>query len=139
MSFSTRSVAFIKSKVANTELILKNYAGIVETEAKTNAKWTDRTSHARQSLHSGVEGHGRNFTLFLAHGMKYGRFLEEGTPPHIIRPKNKKALFWHGASHPVRQVNHPGTKPYPILEDTLKSNVNKIKRDLLSEWERSKL
>lgn len=31
------------------------------------------------------------------------------TRPHVIRPKNKKALFWAGASHPARAVQHPGS------------------------------
>ena len=32
------------------------------------------------------------------------------TAPHKIVPKNKKALFWPGAKHPVKSVNHPGSK-----------------------------
>ncbi len=31
------------------------------------------------------------------------------TPARTIRPKHKKALFWPGAAHPVKQVNHPGS------------------------------
>lgn len=31
------------------------------------------------------------------------------TKPHTIRPRNKKALFWAGASHPMKAVNHPGS------------------------------
>lgn len=46
---------------------------------------------------------------------KYARWVEEGTGPHVILPRNKKALFWKGADHPVRMVNHPGTKPRPYL------------------------
>lgn len=37
-------------------------------------------------------------------------FLDEGTKPHVIRPWRKRALFWPGARHPVRQVRHPGIK-----------------------------
>lgn len=29
--------------------------------------------------------------------------------PHRIVPKTKKALYWKGAKHPVRSVNHPGS------------------------------
>lgn len=32
------------------------------------------------------------------------------TRPHIIKAKNGKALHWPGARHPVKQVNHPGSK-----------------------------
>src|ERR1700719_525659 len=41
----------------------------------------------------------------------YAPFVEFGTKPHVILPKDKKALYWPGASHPVAKVNHPGTKP----------------------------
>lgn len=116
-------------------MILLNFSGIIETDAKRNAKWTDRSSHARQSMHSGVETRGnKNFIIFLSHGVKYGRFLEEGTPPHVIRPKNKKALFWNGAAHPVKKVNHPGTKAYPIIEDTLRGNKSRLMKDVAEWW-----
>ena len=131
---SEKSTDYLNRKLAGTHMLLLNFSGTLETEAKSNATWTDRTSHARQSLHSGVDGMGHNMTLYLAHGMKYGRFLEEGTAPHIIKPKNKKALSWHGASHPVRQVNHPGTKAYPVLQDTLKANKSKLINKIADYW-----
>lgn len=40
----------------------------------------------------------------------YAPYVEFGTKPHVILPKNKKALYWPGAAHPVARVNHPGTK-----------------------------
>lgn len=42
----------------------------------------------------------------------YGAIHQFGgkTRPHVIRPKNKKALAWPGARHPARAVNHPGSK-----------------------------
>ena len=47
--------------------------------------------------------------------IKYAPGVEFGTKSHIIRPKNKKALYWKGAKHPVKQVNHPGSKAKPYL------------------------
>lgn len=41
--------------------------------------------------------------------VEYSKYLELGTKPHVIEAKNKKALFWDGASNPVKKVNHPGT------------------------------
>lgn len=131
---STRSVDYINRKLAGTHMILMNFAGIIESEAKRNAKWKDRTSHARQALHAGVKGRGRDLTLYLSHGVKYGKYLEEGTPPHIIRPKNKKALYWRGAAHPVKKVNHPGTKGYPVIEDTLRGNKERLERTIVNWW-----
>lgn len=45
----------------------------------------------------------------------YGKFVHEGTKPHIIRRKNKKVLRWpveDGTGFRfAREVHHPGTKP----------------------------
>lgn len=53
------------------------FSAVVETEAKTGAPWTDRTSNARQTL-SGfkVELAKDVVAIYLAHGMDYGIFLE---------------------------------------------------------------
>lgn len=32
------------------------------------------------------------------------------TPPVVIRPRRKKALFWPGLKHPVKKVQHPGSR-----------------------------
>jgi hypothetical protein len=49
----------------------------------------------------------------------YATDVEMGTAPHVILPRNKKALHWPGADHPVARVNHPGTKPTPYLRPAL--------------------
>lgn len=49
-------------------------------------------------------------------------FIEEGTPAHVIRPKNAKALRFFGPTgQPVfaREVHHPGTKADPFLEPAI--------------------
>jgi hypothetical protein len=46
----------------------------------------------------------------------YARFVEFGTAPHMIFPKNVQALYWPGAQHPVKSVSHPGTAPNPYME-----------------------
>ena len=56
----------------------------------------------------------------------YAIFIELGTKAHIIRPKNKKALFWKGASHPVKEVKHPGTKPNPVLTRAAEEEYPKL-------------
>jgi phage virion morphogenesis protein len=43
------------------------------------------------------------------------------TKPHVIKAKNKQALFWPGARHPVKAINHPGSvipaRPFLSLTD----------------------
>ena len=49
-------------------------------------------------------------------GVEYALAVHEGTKPHVIEPKNKKALYWDGARHPVRRVMHPGTQANPYVD-----------------------
>lgn len=51
--------------------------------------------------------------------VNYCLYVEYGTAPHVITPKNKKALYWPGARHPVARVNHPGTNAQPFLRPAL--------------------
>lgn len=75
---------------------------------------------------------------------KYARIIDEGgkTRPHTIRPRAAQALYWPGAEHPVKKVDHPGSKirgqnymqkivdkSRPEIEQTF----NKITRRLLDE------
>lgn len=48
-----------------------------------------------------------------------GLYVTGGTRAHVIAPRDKKALFWPGARHPVREVHHPGTKPNPFMQRAL--------------------
>ena len=54
----------------------------------------------------------------------------------IIKPKNKRALYWKGAAHPVKKVNHPGSKakPYliPAFEKEIPYFIDKLKE--VVEW-----
>lgn len=51
--------------------------------------------------------------------VNYATDVEMGTSPHVILPRNKKALHWPDADHPVARVNHPGTRPQPYLRPAL--------------------
>ena len=65
---------------------------------------------------------------------KYAIFVHAGTKPHVIRPKNAKALRWEERQKPsliqpfkrqpvnivfAQEVHHPGTKAQPWLEQAL--------------------
>lgn len=59
----------------------------------------------------------------------YAHLIEDGTKSHTIPKKvhkrRKKAIFWPGASHPVRVVEHPGTKAYRFLGGTIEEMEQK--------------
>jgi hypothetical protein len=53
-----------------------------------------------------------------------GHILEGGAKPHLIKAKKGKSLFIPGASGPIKQVHHPGVKPYKYLEGTINDMEN---------------
>lgn len=78
---------------------------------------------------------------------EYGKYVEFGTPPHVIRPKNRKALKFEtnrkerlgkgGKPNIVfaKEVQHPGTRPQPFIRPTFRDDftdiiVNNAKRHL---------
>jgi len=67
----------------------------------------------------------------------YALYVEFGTAPHIIKPKNAKALHWkQNAVGPrggkikedvfAKIVHHPGTKPQPFIRNTLRHKLGSI-------------
>lgn len=62
-------------------------------------------------------------------GAPYAPYVHEGTRPHVIKPKKKKALFdikrgiFFG-----KRVNHPGQKPNPYLLRAAKKTAGDIDR-----------
>ena len=56
--------------------------------------------------------------------------VEEGTRPHTIRARGKKALYWKGAKHPVKSVRHPGSKAKPYLIPAFNKEKEVIIRDI---------
>ena len=90
--------------------VIKNSAFNIERNAKSSA--SVKTGHLRRSISTKM---GDMEATIHTSNLKYAPMVEFGTRPHIIRAKNKKALYWKGATHPVKQVNHPGSKAKPYL------------------------
>lgn len=94
--------------------VLKNSAMTIQKDAMSNL--TNNGSVKTGHLRRGITNFRRGMTATVhTSNIKYASMVEKGTKAHIIRPKNKKALYWKGASHPVKQVNHPGSKAKPYL------------------------
>jgi hypothetical protein len=65
----------------------------------------------------------------------YAPYVVGGTRAHTILPRTKQALFWPGAAHPVRSVQHPGTKPNPFMTDALTEVGPQIEERIVSHFE----
>ena len=68
---------------------------------------------------------------FYANGI-----LTHNTPPHIISPKNKKALAFKIGKEGivVKKVRHPGTRPNPFIRRTIQ---NKLRQIIIEELTRA--
>lgn len=93
----------------------------VESAAKVNASGSPNvdTGRYRSSIQSSMKQDARGPVGVVGAYVSYALDIELGTRPHVIRPKRRKALYWKGARHPVKRVNHPGTRPYYVLRRAL--------------------
>ena len=132
--FTDKARAYITRGKAATYLLCENLASHMEKHAKENAPWKDRTSPARQSINGRATRAGDTTIMSIAHGVRYGKYLEKGTPAHDIRPKVKKALYWKGADHPVKLVHHPGTRAYPAILPAAEAGKKMLKEALIELW-----
>lgn len=106
---------------------LRRYLGRMSTEVKRAVErtGTDVQNEARRlapvdtgRLRSSIVSRrtsGRGVGYAVGTNVNYAADVEYGTAPHVITPKNGKALYWPGAAHPVAKVNHPGTRAQPFL------------------------
>lgn len=71
------AVARIDQSVDHALTAIINYhAPKVEASAKRGAKWTDRTSNARNGLFAVAERDRPSYRIVLGHGVSYGIWLE---------------------------------------------------------------
>ncbi|MFH9368072.1 HK97-gp10 family putative phage morphogenesis protein [Streptomyces anulatus] len=89
----------------------------VQNEARRRAPVD--TGRLRSSIVSRAEGSGRTVGYVVGTNVNYAAAVEYGTAPHVIVPKNGKALYWPGARHPVAKVNHPGTRAQPFMRPAI--------------------
>ena len=112
--FSVEIPKLYEKNEALVRQTVKNSAFNIQKNAKSNLtknKSVD-TGHLRRGISTDIKGLGA--TIHTSN-IKYAPGVEYGTKAHIIKPKNKKALYWKGAKHPVKKVNHPGSKAKPYL------------------------
>jgi hypothetical protein len=73
-------------------------------------------NHIWPVRHTSLAG-GATVDLAFVTDVPYARYVLEGTRPHTIVPRNKKALSWMnqmGDQVFATIVNHPGTRPNPF-------------------------
>ena len=116
----------------NVQKVLNNTGFKIEAQTKTNLNRNKSvvTGHLMRGITTKI---GNMEVTVHTSNIKYAPMVEYGTKAHIIKAKNKKALYWKGASHPVKSVRHPGSKAKPYLipafekeKDTFIKNLKEV-------------
>ena len=117
------------SCVKDIALAIKKSTLSIEAQAKKNltSNGSVKTGHLRRSIaHKLSNDTGEVHTS----NVEYAVGVEKGTRAHTIKPKNKKALYWKGAKHPVKSVRHPGSKAKPYLIPAFEAEKPKFIQNL---------
>ena len=127
--FAVELIKLSEESKGNVQKAIKKSAFNIESQAKKNLASNKSvvTGHLRRSVATKM---GDLEATIHTSNVKYAAIVEKGSKAHVIRPKNKKALYWKGAKRPVKLVNHPGSKAKPYLEPALESEKDKFIENL---------
>lgn len=99
--------------------------GPIDDDMKARARNTQSIARARGLKDTGDYVRSIDIEPLQPHGWRTiardhkSAWLEDGTPPHIIRPRTKQALWYPGAPHPMALVHHPGTRATNNMAEAL--------------------
>ena len=127
--FAVELIKLSEESRDNVQKAIKKSAFNVEANAKKNLASNKSvvTGHLSRSIATKM---GDLEATIHTSNVKYAVIVEKGSKAHVIRPKNKKALYWKGAKRPVKLVNHPGSKAKPYLEPAFESEKDKFIENL---------
>ena len=133
--FAVELIELSEKSRDNVQKAVKKSAFNIESQAKKNLASNKSvvTGHLRRSVTTKM---GDLEATIHTSNVKYAVIVEKGSKAHVIRPKNKKAIYWKGAKRPVKLVNHPGSKAKPYLEPAFESEKDKFIENLKEaiEW-----
>ena len=127
--FAVELIKLSEESRDNAQKAVKKSAFNIEANAKKNLASNKSvvTGHLRRSIATKM---GDLEATIHTSNVKYAVIVEKGSKAHVIRPKNKKALYWKGASRPVKMVKHPGSKAKPFLIPAFESEKDKFMENL---------
>jgi len=126
-SYPTISLPYLQKALASSWAVL--------AQNTTTATVPFRTGFLLQSFGGTVSGLTATWGPDVRYKTSYSRFVEFGTGPHIIEPKNARALYWPGAEHPVKIVHHPGTKANDYMGRIVRVSQDEINEQFSSALE----
>ena len=90
-----RAISDLGERVSSSMLVsyLERQAPRIRQQMQQEAPWADKTGEARRKLSAEVEQTGQQISLYLSHGVSYGKWLElsNGGRYAIVGPTTMKA------------------------------------------------
>ncbi|MBC8284363.1 MAG: hypothetical protein H8E32_11165 [Nitrospinae bacterium] len=132
-------IIWLKNLSVGMKYVARDIGQLLTQEAEELAKDRVRSSSRKpgkgtgayfQSIHSEFKDGTVSFSGNLKSDSPIAGIIEFGSPPHIIRARGDKLLFWPGAGHPVKEVKHPGTPPFRVLGDAVEEAALKTKEKI---------
>ena len=127
--FAVELIELSEESRGNVQKAVKKSAFNIEAKAKNNLK-ANKSVVTRNLTRNVATQMGDLEATIHTSNVKYAPHVEYGTKAHIIRPKNKRFLYWEGAKYPVKKVNHPGSKAKPFLIPAFESEKDKFIENL---------
>lgn len=115
----------------NLRLAVKASTIEVAETAKDEHRYKTRWGRLEDAVDTSYTYDGMAGRVFLNETIApYGAYVHDGARPHVIKPRNKKALRWVRGNAFIfaRRVHHPGWKADPFIYDALSKNEEKIMR-----------
>ena len=122
----------------STEIFRRNLRLAVEAStievaetAKQEHRYKQRWGRLKDAVDTKFLNDGMEGRVFLNETVApYGAFVHDGTTPHDIFPRSKRALRWVNGNSFIfaRRVRHPGWRADPFIYDALNKNEGMIAR-----------
>jgi phage virion morphogenesis protein len=133
-----KALADLSARMRNLQPVMLEIGEIVRTSVERNfdaggrPKWNESARVKREGgqtlslsgrLRRSFAVQAGNDRVAVGTNVVYAAIHQLGgkTGPHVIKPKRANALFWPGARHPVKSVNHPGSvipaRPFLMVQN----------------------
>jgi hypothetical protein len=124
------------------EITARKVTNNAQVNLKANRSY--KTGELSVSLQQGLKLNKTGFSAKVGSEKKYAAYVEFGTPPHIIRVKNKKVLArYTGTSGGKegfeifgKEVHHPGSLAKPYLHPAVESERGRFEQRIKQALEK---
>lgn len=105
---------------------------IAEIRRRAPISPTENGGRLRDSINMSRRSSGGGVSVRITSSAPYAKYVESGTRPHRIEPRQALALHWsdRGRDMFAKGVNHPGTKPNPFVRQAIDAMMPMMRQKL---------